>query len=79
MKDVNTTRKWEFFFLFLNSKRTFDLLRVHIVVHLVSLNSHRLNDKHQTDGNRTLVLHVYIDTKQPSFNFGEKFSFQTKP
>ena len=50
MKDVNTTTKWEFFFLFLNSKRTFDLLRVDIVVHMVSLNSHCLTDKHQTDG-----------------------------
>ena len=66
MKDVNATTKWKFFFLFLNSKRTFDLLRVRIVVHLVSLYSHRLTDKHQTDGNPCSA------PKQPSFNFGEK-------
>ena len=31
--------------------KTFYLLRVDIVVHMVSLNSHCLTDKHQTDGN----------------------------
>ena len=51
MKDVNTTTKWDFFFLFLNSKRTFDLLRVHFIVHLIFLNSHHLTEKHQTDAN----------------------------
>ena len=80
MKDVNTTTKWEFFLLFLNSKRTFDLLRVDIVVHLVSLNSHCLTDKHQTDGSPcSAPLHFKTQSNLLSTSERNVKRSQTKP